>query len=121
MQYILMEYVQIEGYKKLTKDELEYWMGAYRAYLEAMKKAGVLKSSTGLQPASTATTVRTTKGKPQVLDGPYADTKEQLGGFRIIETPDLDAAISWATRNPSAIHGVVEVRPLIDGPVFDVE
>jgi hypothetical protein len=121
MQYILMEYVQVEGWYKLSKDEEEHWLGAYRAYLEAMKKAGVLKSSTGLQPASTATTVRVVNGKPQVLDGPYADTKEQLGGFRLIEAPDLDAAISWAARNPSALHGVVEVRPLMDMPRLCVE
>jgi hypothetical protein len=116
MEYMLMEYVQVEGWYKLSKDEQEHWMGAYRAYLDAMRKAGVLKGSRGLQPATAATTVRVANGKPQVLDGPYADTKEQLGGFRIIDVPDLDAAIAWAARNPSALHGVVEVRPLMDLP-----
>ena len=59
--------------------------------------------------------MRVADGKPQVLDGPYADSKEQLGGFHIIEVPDLDAAITWATRSPTTLHGVVEVRPVREG------
>jgi len=74
----------------------------------------VLKGSGGLMPTSAATTVRVVDGKTQVLDGPYADSKEQLGGFHIIEVADLDAAIGWASRCPTAIHGIVEVRPLLD-------
>jgi hypothetical protein len=62
--------------------------------------------------------VRVANGKPQVLDGPYADSKEQLGGFHIIEVPDLDAAISWASRSPTALHGVVEVRPVREGTLL---
>ena len=112
MQYILMDYVKDAGWRELTNDEQEHWLGAYVAYVEAMATAGVLKSGNGLQPASTATTVRVVNGKTQVLDGPYADTKEQLGGFHIIEVADLDAAISWAARCPTALHGVVEVRPV---------
>jgi hypothetical protein len=77
-----------------------------------MKETGVLKNSNALHSRSTATTVRVIDGKAQVLDGPYADTKEQLGGFHIIEVPDLDAAIAWAARSPTALHGVVEVRPV---------
>ena len=65
-----------------------------------------------LRPSSAATTVRSTNGKTQVLDGPYAETKEQLGGYYVIEAPDLDAALSWAQRCPGATHGVVEVRPI---------
>jgi hypothetical protein len=112
MQYILMDYVGEAGWPKLTRAEQEHWLGAYIAYVEAMTMAGVLKSSTGLQPTSSATTVRVVNGKTQVLDGPYADTKEQLGGFHIIDVADLDAAISWAARCPTALHGIVEVRPL---------
>jgi len=114
MKYILMDYVNESGWPQLTKAEKEHWLGAYIAYTEAMTKAGVLKGSTGLQPTSTATTVRVANGKTQVLDGPYADSKEQLGGFHIIDVPDLDAALSWAARCPTALHGVVEVRPLMD-------
>jgi hypothetical protein len=118
MKYMLMDYVNETGWPELTKAEQEHWLGAYKAYMEAMAKAGVLKSSGGLQRTSTATTVRVVNGKAQVLDGPYADTKEQLGGFHIIEVADLDAAISWAARSPTALHGIVEVRPLWDGTLL---
>jgi len=86
-----------------------------------MAKAGALRSSHGLKPSSAATTVRVVEDKPHVLDGPYADSKEQLGGFHIIEAPDLDAAISWAARSPTALHGVVEVRPLWDGTLLTTD
>jgi hypothetical protein len=115
MRYILMDYVNEDGWPRLTRPEQEHWLGAYKAYMEAMDKAGVLKSSSGLHQTSTATTVRVAEGKTQVLDGPYADSKEQLGGFHIIEVADLDAAIAWAARSPTALHGVVEVRPVQDG------
>ena len=118
MQYILMDYVNESGWPTLTRAEQEHWLGAYRAYMEAMAKAGVLKTSKGLQPTASATTVRVANGKPQVLDGPYADSKEQLGGFHIIEVADLDAAISWAARSPTALHGVVEVRPVMEGTLL---
>ena len=121
MQYILMDYVNESGWPQLTKAEQEHWLGAYKAYMEAMTKAGALKSSHGLKPSSAATTVRVVDGKPQVLDGPYADSKEQLGGFHIIEAPDLDAAISWAARSPTALHGVVEVRPLWDDTLLTTD
>ena len=115
MKYILMDYVNESGWPQLTRAEQERWLGMYRAYMEAMSKAGVLRTSSGLYQTSSSTTVRVVNDKPQVLDGPYADTKEQLGGFHIIEVADLDAAISWATRSPTALHGVVEVRPVREG------
>ena len=118
MQYILMDYVNEAGWPQLTRAEQQHWLGAYRAYMEAMTKAGVLRSSNGLQRTSAATTVRVANGKTQVLDGPYADSKEQLGGFHIIEVADLDAAIAWAARSPTALHGVVEVRPVLDGTLL---
>ena len=118
MRYILMDYVNESGWPALTRAEQEHWLGAYRAYMEAMTKAGVLKSSSGLEPTASATTVRVANGKTQVLDGPYADSKEQLGGFHIIEVADLDAAISWAARSPTALHGVVEVRPVMEGTLL---
>lgn len=118
MKYILMDYVSEAGWPTLTRTEQEQWLGAYRAYMEAMTEAGVLRSSTGLHPTSSATTVRVVNDKTQVLDGPYADSKEQLGGFHIIEVADLDAAISWAARSPTALHGVVEVRPVREGTLL---
>jgi hypothetical protein len=118
MQYILMDYVNEAGWPQLTRAEQEHWLGAYRAYMQAMSRAGVLRSSNGLQRSAAATTVRVVEGKTQVLDGPYADSKEQLGGFHIIEVADLDAAIAWAARSPTALHGVVEVRPVMEGTLL---
>ena len=120
MKYILMDYVNEAGWPQLTNAEKEHWLGAYISYVEAMKKAGVLRDSTGLQPTSAATTVRVADGKAEVLDGPYADTKEQLGGFHIIEVADLDAALSWAARSPTALHGVIEVRPIMDKSLAEI-
>jgi hypothetical protein len=118
MKYILMDYVNEGGWPQLTKDEQEHWLGVYRAYMEAMAKAGVLKDSKGLHQTASAATVRVIDGKTQVLDGPYADSKEQLGGFHIIEVPDFDSAIAWAARSPTALHGVVEVRPVNEGTLL---
>jgi hypothetical protein len=111
MQYMLMLYVNEAGWEKLTKTEQEQGVAAYTAYTQALTKAGVLKGSQRLQPSPAATTVRLANGKPQVLDGPYADSKEQLGGYFAIDVSDLDAALAWASRCPTAGHGVVEVRP----------
>jgi hypothetical protein len=123
VEYILMDYVNEAGWPQLTRAEQQHWLGAYKAYMEAMTKAGVLKSSRGLMQTSAATTVRVADGKTQVLDGPYTDSKEQLGGFHIIDAADLDAAIAWAARSPTALHGVVEVRPLMQGTLLtrDIE
>src|SRR5258707_7722467 len=107
-----MIYAEEAGWAKMPKTEQEQGMASYLAYTEALNKAGVLKGSSRLQPVSSATTVRLANGKPQVLDGPYVDSKEQLGGYYLIDVPDLDAALSWAARCPGASHGVVEVRPL---------
>jgi hypothetical protein len=112
MKYILMIYVNEAGWPKLSKAEQEQGIAAYTAYTEALTKAGVLAGSSRLQPTSAATTVRVVNGKSQVLDGPYVDSKEQLGGYFLIDVADLDAALSWAARCPAVNHGVVEVRPL---------
>jgi hypothetical protein len=87
-----------------------YW-AAWGAYAAALNQAGVFVSGAGLTPPHAATTVRLTGDKRHVHDGPYADTKEQLGGFFVIEVPDLDAALDWAARCPAAPTGAVEVRP----------
>lgn len=112
MQYLFALYVNEGAWPKMSKAEQEQGVAAYTAYTEALTKAGVLKGSNRLQPASTATTVRNNNGKTQVLDGPYVDSKEQLGGYYLIDVPDLDAALSWASRCPTVGHGVVEVRPI---------
>ena len=112
MKYILMTYVNESGWTKMTKAEQEQGAAAYMAYGEALKKAGALVGSNRLQPTSASTTVRIANGKSQVLDGPYVDSKEQLGGYFLIDVADLDSAISWAARCPAAGHGTVEVRPI---------
>jgi len=117
MEYVLLNYVNEGAFAALTKEQQEQGVAAYMSYMEALTKAGVLKGKNRLERSSSATTVRVTNGKSQVLDGPYADSKEQLGGLFIIDVPDLDAAISWAARCPAATHGVVEVRPLGKIPV----
>ncbi len=112
MQYMLLIYSDQAAWSKMTPAQQEQGAAAYYAYTEALTKAGVLKGADRLQPSTAATTVRVANGKQQVLDGPYADTKEQLGGYYLIDVSDLDAAISWAARCPGASHGIVEVRPI---------
>jgi hypothetical protein len=111
MQYMLLIYSNEAGMQAASKTDAEQMMAAYGAYGEAMKKAGVIRGGDRLRPSASATTVRVADGKSKVLNGPYAETKEQLGGYFIIDVPDLDTALSWAARCPGASHGVVEVRP----------
>lgn len=112
MQYLFALYAEESGWSKLTEAQQREGVAAYGAYTEALKKAGVYKGSNRLQPVANATTVRVKDGKSQVLNGPYADSKEQLAGYYLIEVPDLDAALSWAARCPGAGHGTIEVRPI---------
>lgn len=90
-----------------------YW-GSYGAYNQALKDSGVAAGGTALQPPDTATTIRLHAGKLHVQDGPYADTKEQLGGMFLIDVKNLDEAIAWAQRCPAAAHSAVEVRPVLE-------
>jgi len=112
MEYMLMIYVNEAGWPKLSQAQQEQGMAAYTAYTEAMQKSGVFKTGGRLHPSASAATVRAADGKPSVLDGPYADAKEQLGGFYIIDVPDRQAALSWAQRCPGTGHGAVEVRQI---------
>jgi len=112
MQYMLLLYVNEKGFASMTPEEQKQGLAAYTAFIEALKKSSTYVASGRLQPVSTATTVKVANGKTQVLNGPYAETKEQLGGYFLIEAADLDAALSWAARCPAASHGTVEVRPI---------
>ncbi len=112
MQYLLLLHAEEAGWDNMPAEHQQQGIAAYMAYSEALSKAGVLKGSNRLRPVATATTVRIADGKTQVLDGPYADSKEQLGGYYLIDVPDLDAALSWAAKCPGASHGTVEVRPI---------
>lgn len=112
MKYLLLIYGQEAAMMSADQKSVEQMMAAYGAYTEAMKKAGVYVGGERLRPTGDATTVRAGNGKSQVLNGPYAETKEQLGGYYMVEAPDLDAALVWAKRCPGAQHGAIEVRPI---------
>lgn len=112
MQYLLALYVEESNWDKMTAEQQKQGTAAYMAYTEALKSAGALVNSNRLRPSATATTLRSTNGKTQVLDGPFADSKEQLAGYYLIDVKDLDAAMAWAGRCPAVQHGVVEVRAI---------
>jgi hypothetical protein len=112
MQYLITIYAEEAGWANMTPEQQKQGVAAYASYTEALKSAGVYVGSNRLKPSATATTLRTTNGKTQVLDGPFADSKEQLGGYYLIDVSDLDAAMSWAARCPAVNHGVVEVRAI---------
>jgi hypothetical protein len=112
MQYLLTLYSDESAWTKMTRDEQQKGVAAYTAYTQALTAAGVLMGSNRLQPSSTATKLRATNGKTQVLDGPFIESKEQLAGYYLIDAPDLDAALAWAGKCPTVGHGVVEVRAI---------
>ena len=112
MQYLLLIYGNENAMLGAPKESSAQMHGAYLAYTEALKKSGVLMGGNRLRPTADATTVRAPGGKQAVLNGPFAETKEQLGGYYLIDVPDLDAAMSWAKRCPGATHGSIEVRPV---------
>jgi hypothetical protein len=112
MKYLLMIYNDEAEIASVPQEVMGPRIAAYGAYSEAVEKAGVRVGANRLRPSGDATTVRVRDGKTQVLDGPYADTKEQLGGYYLIDVPDLDAALNWAARCPGASHGTIEVRPV---------
>ena len=112
MKYMLLIYRNEAAMQAASKAQVEQMTGAYAGYTEALMKAGIIAGGDRLQLSTAATTVRVADGKSKVLNGPYAEAKEQLGGYYLIDVPDLDVALSWAARCPGASHGVIEVRPL---------
>ena len=116
MEYMLMFYEAKADFAKRNEDPATspYW-AAWMAYSQAIREAGVSKGvGEALQPPETATVVRSQGGQRQVQDGPFADAKEQLGGYMVIEAPSLDQALEWAARAPCAASGGVEVRPIMN-------
>ncbi len=112
MQFALLIFESPEAFSARNGDENDPYLGAWRAYYKALVEAGVYVGGNPLQAPETGTTVRLKDGKRHVQDGPFADAKEQLGGFTILEVPSLDAALEWAARCPAASVGAVEVRPV---------
>src|ERR1700730_13060797 len=108
MQYLLAIYSDERAAESMPREQMTEIMGAYMAYTQALRDAKVLVGSNRLRPTSEARSVRATGGDTTVLDGPFADTKEQLGGYYLIEVPDLETATSWAARCPGARYGTLE-------------
>lgn len=111
MRYTLFLYSDEADFADATPEQVEQSKAVYGAYIEDLRKAGVFVDTDWLKPSMTATTISLRGGSRRVQDGPYADTKEQLGGYFVIEVADLDAALAWAEKCPAAHTGLVEVRP----------
>ena len=111
MRYSLLLHYPEPGAEGLPADVAAEGQRAFAAYAATLHAAGVLVSGEVLQPSVATTTVRTVDGVLQVQDGPFADTREQLGGTFVVDVPDLDAALAWARQAPSVAWGPVEVRP----------
>ena len=112
MQFALLIFESPEAFATRKAPESNPYLGAWRAYYKTIVEAGIYVGGDPLEVPETATTVRVMEGKRRVQDGPFADTKEQLAGFLILELSSLDAALDWAARCPAASTGAVEVRPL---------
>lgn len=118
MQYLIMAMETDDEFAAREDPERAegYW-ASWTGYITALTESGVLTGAGGLRPPATSTTVRLRDGQRVVHDGPFADTKEQLGGYFVIEVADLDQALEWAARCPAASKGSAEVRPLLPPPV----
>jgi hypothetical protein len=116
MQYLLLIYEREAIWKDMPEAESQKIFGEYMAFTEAIRESGHFRAGDALQPTHTATTVRVDNGKTVTTDGPFAETREQLGGYYLVEAKDLDEAVEIAARIPAARLGCVEVRPVM---VFD--
>ena len=114
MKYLITIYEDEANWAAATPEQTSEIMAAYGALGEALREAGAIVGGEALQPVSTATTVRVRDGETLTTDGPFAETREQLGGYYLLECKDLDEAISWAARIPGAATGSCEVRPIMD-------
>jgi len=114
MRYLLLIYGDEAAHNAMSPAELEAEMGAYWAYTNAVKEAGINLGGEALHPIATATTVRVRDGKTLTTDGPFAETKEQLGGFYLLDCKDLDDAIAWAAKIPGSHYGSIEIRPIVE-------
>jgi hypothetical protein len=116
MKYLLLIYGEEKQWQQMSPAEAQSVQMAFGTFTQELAQSGALRASEALQPVSTATTVQVREGKTMVTDGPFAETKEQLGGFYLIEAADLDAAIAWAAKIPGALYGRIEVRPVVNFP-----
>ena len=112
MHYMILIYGDEKAWGTMPPEEMGKVYADYMTYSKDLAAAGVLKGGASLQPVATATTVRVNNGKTATTDGPFAETKEQLGGYYVIDVPDLDAALKWGAKCPGSKTGCIEVRPL---------
>jgi hypothetical protein len=112
MRYCLLMHYQEAGEIGLTEEDMAPAMAAFQAYADDLAKAGVLVTTQVLEPVVATTTVTARNGTPEIQDGPFADTKERLGGIFVIDVANLDEALDWAKRNPAADWGSIEIRPV---------
>jgi hypothetical protein len=112
MRYCLLMHYQEASEIGLTEEDMKPAMAAFQAYAADLDKAGVLVTIQVLESSVASTTVTARHGTTEIQDGPFADTKERLGGIFVIDVPDLDAALDWAKRNPAAAWGSIEIRPV---------
>jgi hypothetical protein len=113
MQYMLLIYGSGDSWETLTPEQQQEIGGAYFAFTEELQAAGKMVAGDALQPTSTATSVRVRDGETLTTDGPFAETKEVLGGYYLIDVETLDEALEWAAKIPGAAHGTIEVRPVV--------
>ena len=113
MQYLLLIYRSEAELSKMTPADRQAISAEYGVYTQSIIQSGHFKAGDGLQPSSTATTVRVRDGKTLTTDGPFAETREQLGGYYLVEAKDLDDAIALAARVPNARNGSIEIRPVM--------
>lgn len=113
MQFMLMIYGDERAEMAMTEAEREAQMGQYSAYTGELVEAGVIRGGEALMPTTTATTVRVRNGQSITTDGPFAETKEQLGGYYLIDCTNIEEAIGWAAKLPGASTGRVEVAPIM--------
>ena len=114
MRYMLNIYTDESRMATATPEDIAQTMAAYEAFGREVSEKGGYRAGDGLQPTSAATTVRVRGGETVVTDGPFAETKEQLGGFYLLECKDLDEAMEWAAKIPGAKVGTIEIRPVMD-------
>ncbi|MEM0898733.1 MAG: YciI family protein [Pseudomonadota bacterium] len=110
MRYTFFLYNDESQFAEISEEDMAQSFKVFGEYIGQLKEAGVLVDTDWLQPSPTATTITLKDGKKKIQDGPYADTKEQLGGTFVIDVPDLDAALAWAEKCPSVHYGLIEVR-----------
>ena len=114
MKYMLLIYAEEGGFEQLSQEEREASMAAWFSYTEDMRRAGAWVAGDALQSTESSTSVRVRDGKTLTTDGPFAETKEALGGFYVLEAESLDEALAWAAKCPGALYGTIEVRPLME-------